>query len=98
MRTSIPLCNGRDAHIEFLGYQSECQLQSLCHNVFALIQPSFCCEVFGPVNLEAFREETPVIVRNIGGMPLFTGSLEMISGAENREICLPRQFRRVFPA
>ena len=60
---------GRDANIEFLGYQSERQLQSLYQNAVALIQPSVCCEVFGLVNLEAFRERTPVIVRNMGGMP-----------------------------
>jgi len=60
---------GRDANIEFLGYQPERQLQSLYRNAMALIQPSVCCEVFGLVNLEAFREGTPVIVRNMGGMP-----------------------------
>jgi len=60
---------GRDANIEFLGHQSERQLQSLYHNAVALIHPSLCFEVFGLVNLEAFRERTPVIMRNMGGMP-----------------------------
>jgi len=35
----------------------------------ALIVPSICFEVFAQVIIEAFRQQTPAIVRNIGGMP-----------------------------
>jgi glycosyltransferase involved in cell wall biosynthesis len=35
----------------------------------ALIVPSLCCEVSAQVTIEAFVQRTPVIVRNLGGMP-----------------------------
>jgi glycosyltransferase involved in cell wall biosynthesis len=31
--------------------------------------PTIACEIFGLVIPEAFRHKTPVIIRNIGGMP-----------------------------
>jgi glycosyltransferase involved in cell wall biosynthesis len=35
----------------------------------ALIVPSICYEIFSLVIIEAFRQQTPVILRNLGGMP-----------------------------
>jgi glycosyltransferase involved in cell wall biosynthesis len=34
-----------------------------------VIMPSICYEVFGIVLIEAFAVKTPVIVRDLGGMP-----------------------------
>jgi glycosyltransferase involved in cell wall biosynthesis len=56
-------------NIHFLGYQSGQQLQILYRQAVAVIVPSLCAEVFPLVILEAFREKTPVIARNLGGMP-----------------------------
>ena len=56
-------------NIRFLGYQSGPQLQSMVRNAVAVIVPSVCYDLSPLVILEAFRERTPVIVRNIGGMP-----------------------------
>ena len=56
-------------NIWFLGYLSDRQLQMLYRKAVALIVPSICFEVFAQVIIEAFRQQTPAIVRNIGGMP-----------------------------
>jgi glycosyltransferase involved in cell wall biosynthesis len=56
-------------NIHFLGYLSEGQLRVLYRQAVALIVPSICFESFSLVILEAFRSQTPVIVRNLGGMP-----------------------------
>jgi glycosyltransferase involved in cell wall biosynthesis len=56
-------------NIRFLGHQSGHQLRALYENAVALIVPSVCLEVFALSIIEAFREKTPVIARNIGGMP-----------------------------
>ncbi len=56
-------------NIHFLGYQSGEQLQTLYRKAVAVIVPSLCFEVFPLVILEAFSEGTPVIARNLGGMP-----------------------------
>jgi glycosyltransferase involved in cell wall biosynthesis len=55
-------------HIHFLGYLSGHQLQTLYRNAVALIVPSICFEIFSLVIIEAFRQQTPAIVRNLGGM------------------------------
>ena len=60
--------NGMD-NIRFLGHLSEQQLRILYRQAVALLVPSLCIEIFALVILEAFREKTPVIVRNLGGMP-----------------------------
>jgi len=57
------------AHITFLGYQTGAQLRQLYQQAVAVIVPSIWYEVFGQVIIEAFALKTPVIVRNIGGMP-----------------------------
>jgi len=56
-------------NIHFLGYLSDRQLQALYRKAVALIVPSICFETFSLVTVEAFRQQTPVIVRNLGGMP-----------------------------
>ncbi len=57
------------SNISFLGYISPTQLQSLYSKAVALIVPSLCFENFPLVMIEAFRQQTPVIVRNLGGTP-----------------------------
>ncbi len=57
------------SNIRFLGYRSGPPLQALYRRAVAVIVPSLCFEVFPSVPLEAFREQTPVVVRNLGGMP-----------------------------
>jgi glycosyltransferase involved in cell wall biosynthesis len=56
-------------NIQFLGYLSGPKLEALYRSAIALIVPSICFESFPLVILEAFRTQTPVIVRNLGGMP-----------------------------
>jgi glycosyltransferase involved in cell wall biosynthesis len=56
-------------NIRFLGYLSDRQLQALYRQAVAVIVPSICFDVFTLVTIEAFRQTTPVIVRNLGGMP-----------------------------
>jgi glycosyltransferase involved in cell wall biosynthesis len=58
----------RGANVVFLGKVSEDRLQGLYRNAVALIVPSVCYEVFPLVALEAFSQQTPVIVRDLGGM------------------------------
>ncbi len=56
-------------NIEFLGFKSSDELQQLFQQAIALIVPSICYEIFALVIIEAFREKTPVIAHNLGGMP-----------------------------
>lgn len=56
-------------NVQFLGHVSIVQLQTLYQQAVAVIIPSTCFEIFPLVILETFREHTPVIVRNLGGMP-----------------------------
>jgi glycosyltransferase involved in cell wall biosynthesis len=62
------LAEGSD-NVRFLGYRTKDQLQELYRNATAVIVPSLSFEVFALVILEAFLQQTPVVVRNIGGMP-----------------------------
>jgi glycosyltransferase involved in cell wall biosynthesis len=62
------LASGSD-NIRFLGQQSTEHLQKLYQGALAVIIPSICFEVFSLVIVEAFMHRTPVIARNIGGMP-----------------------------
>ena len=57
------------SNIRFLGYLSGQQLQAFFRQAVALIVPSICFEIFPLVIIEAFRQQTPVIVRNLGGIP-----------------------------
>ena len=56
-------------NIRFLGYLSDLQLQALYRQAVAVIMPSLCFEGFPLVLIEAFRQKTPAIARNLGGMP-----------------------------
>ncbi len=55
--------------IEFLGHISAEKLAALYRGAIALIVPSLTFEMFPLVCLEAFREGTPVVVRNRGALP-----------------------------
>ncbi len=57
--------------IHFLGHLSQERLKLLYRNAVAVIVPSICFDVFPNVVLEAYREKTPAIVRNLGGIPEF---------------------------
>jgi glycosyltransferase involved in cell wall biosynthesis len=57
--------------IHFLGHLSQEQLKLFYRNAVAVIVPSICFDVFPNVVLEAYREKTPAIVRNLGGIPEF---------------------------
>ena len=56
-------------NIRFLGYQTDRQLQALYRQAVAVIVPSLCYEIFPLVVIESLRQRTPVIARNLGGMP-----------------------------
>jgi glycosyltransferase involved in cell wall biosynthesis len=56
-------------NIEFLGQKTQGQLGTLYRQAVALIVPSEFWEIFPLVILEAFRQATPVVVRNLGGLP-----------------------------
>jgi glycosyltransferase involved in cell wall biosynthesis len=56
-------------HIKFLGRLGGEALRSLYEGAVATIVPSLWYEVFGIVILESFTQRTPVIVRDVGGMP-----------------------------
>ena len=62
------LAGGSD-NIRFLGHRNKDELRMLYRDAVALVMPSLSLEVFALVILEAFMQRTPVIVRNIGGMP-----------------------------
>ena len=62
------LANGRKT-ITFLDQVEPERLAGLYRDAIALIAPSLCYEVFPMVALEAFREGTPVIARNLGPYP-----------------------------
>lgn len=55
--------------ITFLGQVGPGKLAALYRDAIALIAPSLCYEVFPMVALEAFREGTPIIARNLGPYP-----------------------------
>jgi glycosyltransferase involved in cell wall biosynthesis len=55
--------------ITFLGQVGPDELAALYRDAIALIAPSLCYEVFPMVALEAFRESTPIIARNLGPYP-----------------------------
>ena len=55
--------------IRFLGYISGSPLEALYRHAVAVIVPSICFDVYPLVPIEAVGLQTPVIVRNLGGMP-----------------------------
>jgi len=60
---------GVSENIRFLGHQTEHELKTLYRNALGVIVPSLFYEVFPLVTIEAFRQRTPIIVKNIGGLP-----------------------------
>lgn len=56
-------------HVRFLGHLPPAALRTLYADATALLVPSLCYEVFGMVTLEAFAQRTPVIARDLGGLP-----------------------------
>ena len=56
-------------NVRFLGYVSGPKLEALYRRAVAVIVPSLCFESFSLVVIEAFRQQTPAVVRNLGGMP-----------------------------
>jgi glycosyltransferase involved in cell wall biosynthesis len=57
-------------NIRFLGFQSGARFQELYRQAIAVVVPSVNYEVAPPlVVLEAFRQQTPALVWNIGSMP-----------------------------
>ena len=59
---------GNNERIRFLGKQSEKDLQPLYREAVAVITPSLCYESFGQVVVEAFSQQTPALVRNLGAL------------------------------
>jgi glycosyltransferase involved in cell wall biosynthesis len=55
--------------IRFLGRYSPPQLGAVYYHALACVVPSLTYETFGLVCLEAFARKTPVIVRDLGGLP-----------------------------
>ncbi len=64
------------ARVRFLGHQDPAQLRGLYRNAHAVVLPSVCHEVFPMVVLEAFREGTPIIARDLGPFP------EIVAGSD----------------
>jgi glycosyltransferase involved in cell wall biosynthesis len=62
------LANGNPA-IRFLGHLSGARLQQLYRGAVAVIIPSITYEVGTLVMFEALSHGTPIIVRNLGGLP-----------------------------
>ena len=62
------LAEGR-TKVKFLGRQPMDKLRQLYRDALAVVTPSVCYEVFPMVVLEAFREGTPIIARELGPYP-----------------------------
>jgi glycosyltransferase involved in cell wall biosynthesis len=60
---------GRSDRIQFVGHTTGDALRRLYAGATAVIVPSLCFEISPLVILEAFREATPVIVRDRGALP-----------------------------
>lgn len=56
-------------NVIFLGRKTPDELRLLYRDALALVTPSRCYEVFPLVVLEAFREGTPIVARNLGPFP-----------------------------
>jgi glycosyltransferase involved in cell wall biosynthesis len=55
--------------IRFLGHVSQRDLRGLYKHALACVVPSVTYETFGIIAIEAFREGTPVIARDLGSLP-----------------------------
>ena len=55
--------------VRFLGHVSQRDLRGLYRHALACVVPSVTYETFGIIAIEAFREGTPVIARDLGSLP-----------------------------
>lgn len=55
--------------IKFFGPLPQKELGALYHHAIACIVPSVTYETFGMISVEAFARKTPVIARDLGGLP-----------------------------
>lgn len=69
MEAELRRLAGNSPAIHFLGQTDPRDLPGLYRGARALITPSRCYEVFPMVALEAFREGTPIIARDLGPYP-----------------------------
>ena len=60
---------GDSRRVRFLGQQDPEALRALYRGAIAMVVPSVCYEVFPMVVLEAFREGTPIVARQLGPFP-----------------------------
>lgn len=56
-------------HIRFLGQLPSHAIDPLYRHAIALVMPGLGYETFGMVALEAFRQGTPILARNVGPLP-----------------------------
>lgn len=68
-RAPLEALAGGSPYVRFLGRQSRDALVPLFRHAVAVLMPSICYENFPLVTIEAFQQRTPVIVRDLGGMP-----------------------------
>ncbi len=57
-------------NIKFLGRVEQNRLRNLYREAIAVVVPSICLETFGIIIIEAFSMKTPVIVNNLGALPV----------------------------
>ena len=55
-------------NVTFLGSLQQDRLRALYRHAIAVLVPSICYEVFGIICIEAFTQQTPVIVNDLGGL------------------------------
>ena len=68
-RQAEAVAGGGASRIRFLGLRTPAQLRRLYRDALAVVVPSVCYETFGIILLEAFRDHTPVIARDLGPFP-----------------------------
>ena len=90
--------------IEFLGQQTAEQLRILYREATAVVVPSICYETFSLAAIEAFQQQTPVVVRNQGALPeliresgggLVYDTNEQLHAALDRLLDRPEERRRL---
>jgi glycosyltransferase involved in cell wall biosynthesis len=84
---------GGSPHIHFLGHLPPDRLAPLYRYAIAHIASSVCFETFGNTLVEAFRQRTPVIARNIGPFPeivAHAGAGELFDDAQGLRAALVR--------
>jgi len=67
--TTLREMAGDSPRIRFLGRLSPEELRRYYEGAIALVVPSVCYETFGIIIIEAFRQGTPVLARDIGPFP-----------------------------